>query len=392
MSCAAIASGDQFLVSTLNSLECSGQQLGELGYQALAGPNSPIAQLLLALLTLFIAIHATKLMFGRPIDLGSASIAAIKIGLVLMLATSWPAVKTLFYDTAIKGPSELVAQMGGDDATLLVRLQRVDRGMVTLTSWGTGKLDIQSGRTAEGGAAASAFSGEALDEALGFGGGRLAFLVSVIGGLGLAWLGSGILVSLLPLFAGFLLFDATRGLAMGWLRAWLFLFLASLSLSLILAVEASLVEPWLVRVIAERASHFATPSAPIELAAMTGAFSLISMATLFLLARTCFMIDVAASFARVAERRGEGEPPMDRRFEQSQPQGQFAGTDRAYVLGQRLAQSSPVPLTASPAFQLTGPNQGGGTMEAGSGPSQSQSSRRRASQRSSLSSRKRDRR
>lgn len=391
MSCGAIASGDQFVSSTLKSLECSGKQLGEIGYQALAAPGSIVGSILLALLTLFIALQGARLMFAHRLDLGDASMAAIKIGLVLMLATSWPAVKTLFYDTAIKGPSEVVGQIGGSPANLVAQLQRIDAGMVRLTQWGTGKLDLQAGRTADGAPAAYAFSGEAMNESLGLSGGRLIFLVSVIGGLGAAWLGGGLLISLLPLFAGFLLFGTTRGLAMGWLRGWLFLFMASLSLTLILAIEASVIEPWLVRVLAERAADFATPSAPIELMAMTGAFGLIMMISLTLLGRLCFFADLSALAARWAQtpalRREQTQPrASDVHLDQAQS---LDSPSRAYRLSQHLAQMDS-PALAGPAIFTPGWQPSRSSVS--ETPAQrSPNHRRRTSQRATISSRKRDR-
>lgn len=291
MSCPAIASGDAFLGSTLDYLDCAGQQLGETGYQAMSAPGSIVGEVLLACFTLFIAIQGFRLMFGQRLDIGDATVAAVKIGLVLLLATSWPAVRTLFHDTAVKGPAELVAQIGGNPAAMTSQLQLVDSGMVALTKWGTGKLDIRAGRTASGSPAASAFAGEAADESTAFSGGRLFFLVSAIAAIGVPRLLGGLLLSVLPILAGLILFDRARGVAAGWARAWLFAFLGGFVASVLLAIEAAMLQPWLSRVIAERAASLATPSAPTELMAMTGAFAVMILAVLALVARFCFASD-----------------------------------------------------------------------------------------------------
>lgn len=291
MTCPAIQSGGQFLGSTLSALDCNGRALGEAGYQALAASGSPIQTILLAMLTLFLVIQGVRLMFGNPFTIGDATMAAVKVGMVLLLATSWPAVRTLFYDTAIRGPAELVEQMGGDTAGFDARLQRVDDGIVALTAWGTGKLDIRAGRTADGTPAASAFTGEAMNEDLGLSLGRTFWLAGTIGTIGLLRLGGGLLVSLLPLFAGFLLFERGRSLAVGWARAWLFLFVASLSANILLMIEMAMLEPWLARMIAERSANLATPSMPIELLVLAAAFTFILLGTMALVARICFAID-----------------------------------------------------------------------------------------------------
>lgn len=397
MSCPSIASGDRFLGSTLAYLDCAGQQLGEAGYQAMSAPGSIVGQVLLACLTLFIAFQGLRLMFGQRLGMGDAAMAAVKIGLVLMLAGSWPAVRTLFHDTAVRGPSELVAQIGGNPSSMAQQLQSVDSGIVALTKWGTGKLDIRAGRTADGSPAASEFAGEATNESLGLSMGRLFYLVGAIAALGFPRLVGGLLVSMLPLFAGLLLFDRARGLTIGWVRAWLFVVLASFAGSLLLAIESAMLQPWLVRVIGERAANLATPSAPAELLAMTLAFAVILTGSLMLLARICFAIDPAISLSWLSE--------GGRRWsDSSQGQGQArpqpaAATDlsapsRASRIGAAFATGDR--LYPAPRVSGGGSYNGSASFDRADAPSSSSgrgSTRpRRAAQRASRSIRKRDRR
>lgn len=316
-SCVPISSGGAFLRSTLDYLDCAGQQLGASGYQALAAPGSVIGQLILTMLTLFIAWHGFRMMFGRMPDMGTAVLAVAKIGLVLMLVSSWPAVRTLFYDTSFSGPSELQRPLNGATSRIEDRLQQVDDGIVALTSWGTGKLDIRAGRTAEGQPAASSFSGIAAADNLALGAARLAYLVGVLMTFGLLSLLAGVLIAALPLFAGFLLFDTGRSLFMGWLRMILAVFVASFSVPLILTAELSLLEPWLSRVIAERGAFYATPSAPTELLAITGSFFLILLGSTALLIRLCFLADVPVLQEQLrswrAGRQGQAAAPQPER-------------------------------------------------------------------------------
>lgn len=393
MSCPTISSGDQFLGSTLSYLDCAGQQLGEAGYRALSAPGSVVGQVLLASLTLFIAFQGLRLMFGQRLDWGDAAMAAVRIGLVLLLAGSWPAVRTLFHETAVRGPSELVAQMGGNRNTIVEQLQNVDSGMVALTKWGTGKLDIRAGRTAAGDPAASAFAGEATNESLGFSTGRLLFLVDVLGGLGLPLLMSGLLVSVLPLFAGLLLFDRARGLMIGWVRAWFFCVLASLTATLLLAIESAMLQPWLVRLIGERSASLATPSAPIELLAMTGAFTLILGGSLMILMRVCFAIDpmVSVAWATAKARswmdHSEAEP-IARRPALAQGSNEVSRAQQiGSALTTRVRHEQAGMTGGGMAFGQAGIGSDAGVTGT-TGRSSAQS--RRASQRLSRSSRKRD--
>lgn len=302
--CTPVSSGAGFLKYSIAYLDCAGQTIGSTGYTALTQPGSAISQLVLAAITLFIAWQGIRMMFGRTPDIGDAVLAVAKIGLVLMLVTSWPAVRTLVAEPAMTGPAELAAQTRIEGPMPLEdRLQRADDGIVTLTKWGTGKLDIRAGRTADGQPAASEFAGVALADNLALGLGRLAFLIGSLLSLGLLKLLTGVMISALPIFAGLLLFEASRGIFLGWLRLVFALFVASFAVPLILTVELSLLEPWLARAIEQRSAFYATPSAPTELLAISASFLLILTGSVALLARSCFGVDVAGIAGRVGRWR-----------------------------------------------------------------------------------------
>ncbi|HEX2653206.1 MAG TPA: type IV secretion system protein [Xanthobacteraceae bacterium] len=292
MTCAPIASNNQFVASSLAWFDCTGRSVGENGYQVLAAPGSMALSLLLALLTLFIAAQGMRLMFGRSFDMGDAALAAAKIGLALMLATSWPATRTLAFDTVIQGPGEIAGRILGSPDDPAARLQSTDDGLVALTAWGSGKLDVTAGRTAQDQAADPAFAGQPVQGGFAMGLGRTLYLVSVLATLGLVLLAGGCLVALLPLVTGFLLFDRTRGIFIGWVKGLLFLILAGAVTRIILMVETAYLGAWLPRIIAERQSGFATPSAPIELLAITATFAMIIAAVFYLLAKAIFSLDL----------------------------------------------------------------------------------------------------
>src|SRR5687767_5935772 len=101
MSCPAVLTGGEFLVQALAHLDCQAQTLGSFGFQSLAQVGSPAGLVLTALLTLFVAIYGIRLLFG-PGNGGSDEArdlvnAVLKIGIVLTLAVSWPAWRTLAY-------------------------------------------------------------------------------------------------------------------------------------------------------------------------------------------------------------------------------------------------------------------------------------------------------
>ncbi|HWT31682.1 MAG TPA: type IV secretion system protein [Propylenella sp.] len=330
MACPPIATGSGFLVTTLSHLDCQGQTLGSFGFQSLASPGSPAAAALTALLTLFIAVYGIRLLFG-PVDEPRGLInAVLKIGIVLTIAISWPAWRTVAYDLVNYGPPQLAASimpatMPEARATLPQRLQQVDAGIAALTFAGTGR---QVGEVINEGVA-SRFRSVALADETAFGWSRPMFLASVIGSLGLLRLTGGLLLAMAPLLAGLLLFDLSRGIFMGWLRGLIFVALGSLALTVVLSLQLAIMEPWLADALNRRNLGYATPTAPTELLSMVLAFTLAIVGTLFLMARVAFH----NSWAFPVFRQAKSEPSATSPGVVQAPQRQ----DRNFVHSRALA-------------------------------------------------------
>lgn len=302
MSCAAIQTGGHFLGAVLRQIDCQAQTIGAFGYGALADPGSPVAGLLLGLLTLFIALFGIRLMFGGA-PTGQDMIGdVIKIGIVLTLATSWPAWRTVAYDVVLEGPAQLAEAIGlasglpGARGELAGRLDQADQGIVALTAFGTGRLT--------GGVVGSTDLGDsargiALADQAGFSWGRVAFLVGTIGPLALVRLGAGILLALAPLMAGLLLFGGTRDIFHGWLRALAACALGALALSLVYGVELGLLEGWLQDALRQRQANVLAVAAPTELLVTALAFAAIAWGTLALIARVVFF--ASPTFQRTSQ-------------------------------------------------------------------------------------------
>ena len=277
--CAAPGTGGAFLAEMLAHLDCQAQTVGSSGYQALAAPNSPVTLALGALLTIFIALYGIRLLLGNVPTLSDTAIAFVKIGIVLTLASSWAAYRVVAYDVVLKAPAELFSSIGnatglpGGDGSFAARLQGVDNGIVALTIVGSGRLDLsslpQTGSVATNAAPMVVADGFALGTA------RVAYLGSTIAALGIVRLGGGLLLALAPLFAGFMLFEGTRFLFIGWLRMLIAIALGSLALTVVLSVETSILEPLLANVLAQRAASIATIAAPVELLVIALAFAIV---------------------------------------------------------------------------------------------------------------------
>lgn len=286
-----------FLSTLLQHIDCQGQSIGGAGYQALADPGSPVSLVLTSLLTIFIALFGLRMALGETPSLRDGVLAVVKIGVVLLIATSWPAYRTVVYDVIVRGPAQLSAaiaspsRLPGMRGDLVSHLQVSDNAITRLTTLGSGRNDLTSTpKTGADGRAAPVERAPLADD-LALGSARVLFLSSVVAAFTVVRLGAGILLALAPLFAGLLLFDIARGLFVGWVRALVFTLLSSVAVTVITGVQLAILEPWLAQTLRLRHARIITPDAPIELLVLCLAFAIALAGALALILRLSFMLD-----------------------------------------------------------------------------------------------------
>jgi len=274
-----------FLSALLRFVDCEAQTIGANGYQAFASPGSNFSLVLTGLLTLFIAVQGYRMMLGHVPSAREAVLAFVKIGIVLVLATSWPAYRTLVYDTVFRGPTELSGAIGGASALpgaqggMVARLEATDKAMVSLAILGAGQPMTVEQAAERMPPPINGF------EAFALGGARMLYLIGIIGAFAAVRLVAGLLLAVAPFFFALLLFDATRGLFEGWLRALAGAALGALGVSIILGVELALLEPWLASLLAARAASITVPNAPVELLVVSTVFCVVLAAMLWAVSR-----------------------------------------------------------------------------------------------------------
>ena len=173
--CPSIVTGDQFLSRVITNIDCQAQLVGSLGWQALAQPGSLAATLMAGLLTLFVALFGIRLLFGPTPGARDVVLEVLKIGVVLTLAFSWPAFRTLIHDVVIAGPGEIAARITApirtDEGTgFLAQLETADDAILRLTETGTGR---QTGAFIDREAAGGTFRASALQDENALGNARL---------------------------------------------------------------------------------------------------------------------------------------------------------------------------------------------------------------------------
>lgn len=316
--CAPLPPGSGFIHSVLGFLDCQAQILGARGWQALAAPGSTLSLMLMGFLTLFIAFFGYRLLLGHGPDVRTGVVAFVKIGIVFALATSWGAYSTLVYDVVNRGPAELAAEIGtpsglpGVRGDLVSRLDGADRAFLALAVLGEGRPPQNLDANQSAGTYNVPPQPYAASYAIGLS--RMLFLTSAIAGLGAVRLIAGLLLAVGPFFIAFLLFENTRSLFEGWVRVLAGATLAALGISIALAVELALIEPWLSDLLARRTADEWLPGMPIELLVVTFSFALIVLAMLYASAKTAFAFRLAPAWQAVTARAGRNYDREERPF------------------------------------------------------------------------------
>lgn len=294
--CQAIPSPEAFAPGMLAFLDCQAQTIGAIGYQALAAPGSPASILLTGMVTLVIAVFGYRLLLGYVPTIRDGVLTFVKIGVVLTLATSWPAYQIIAYDLILRSPAELASAVGGASGLpgttggLAGRLDGVDQAMKTLAIRGVGAPPTgPDGNAIMPSVAPSPFLGF---DTFALGWSRVMFLVGTLASFAVVRIVAGLLLALGPLFAAFLLFDGTRGLFEGWLKGLLASALAALAISIVLGVELSFMEPWLATLLARRASELDIIGAPAQLLAATTIFAITLLAVVLVIARVAMSLRI----------------------------------------------------------------------------------------------------
>jgi type IV secretion system protein VirB6 len=277
--CPAIPPSAAFISSIMGFIDCQSQVLGSGAWNALAAPGSTLAVVLTGFLTIFVALIGYNLLLGQSMTMRSGTLAAVKIGAVFALATSWPAYRTLVYDLVTLGPSQLVSEIGpqsgvaASDGTLTQQLDLADQALAQLAIVGPG--------TPSANAAAdippAPFGGF---DSFALGGSRILFELTALSALGIVRIITGLMLALGPFFIAFLMFDNTRGLFEGWMRVLAGTALAAIATSIVLGLELALIEPWLSDVLARRVAGEALPTVSTELFALSSVFALMMVAAL----------------------------------------------------------------------------------------------------------------
>lgn len=253
----------------LADTDCQSFGLVERGYIALSQPGGPVSAALTGLMVLAVAFFGYRLLLGRGLLLVDVVSLAVKIGVVLVLATSWEAWQAVAYDTFARAPVRLASEMlsGLNAMDPIAGLQAALDGLEDASIGYRSRAGIASPLV--GGPAAAAMT-------LNLSGYFLT--LSILGLLVVARILLALLLAITPVMAGFILFDATRGMASRWLSTMAAAAFLPMFVLVLAAVELSILNPMIARLLSEQAMDRYENAAVTPIGLVTVIFALSMLA------------------------------------------------------------------------------------------------------------------
>ncbi len=257
----------------IQSVNCYVETSVAGSYGALMGPGGGLRGALTAALVIYVAILGYRFMLGRArLAMGDLVPRMLLIGAILALTTSWVTYQTLVYDVLTDGPEEITQMVVAGQAPTRSVAERVDAVSKQLTDvandWGKGPLGIVAAASPQSSLADAANAARAKADASGvtpapvtstapassssnpfssapnyLSWSAMMLMLTAAGSVAITKALLGLLLALGPAFALLALFDNTRGLAVGWARAALFLAFVPLLATLTSLALLAMLEP-----------------------------------------------------------------------------------------------------------------------------------------------------
>lgn len=232
------------ITGLLADTDCQAFGLVERGYAALSAPGSATATAITSLMVIAVAFFGYQLMLGRGLRLADLTGLALRLGFVIVLAASWSSLQGAAYDTLARAPTRVADQM----ITALGVPPPLEGVQNSLD-----KIEQASIGWRQRAGIASPLVGGPPTTAMTLNISAFLLTMTTAGLLVVARVVLALLLALTPVIAGFLLFNATRGLLEGWLRAMLAAALVPIGVLTLTAVELAIVTPMLDRILAQQA-------------------------------------------------------------------------------------------------------------------------------------------
>ncbi len=254
------------------SVNCFVEASVAQSYGALMGPGGGLKSAMTAALVIYVAILGYRFMLGRArLAMGDLVPRMVLIGAILALTTSWVTYQTLVYDVLTDGPEEItqmVTRGQTENRSVAERVDSVSKQLTTVANdWGKGPLGIVANVGPQSSIAEAANAARLRAEVAGnnplptvasppsiignpfssapnyLSWSAMLLTLTAAGSIAMTKALLGLLLAIGPAFALFALFGNTRGLAVGWARAALFLAFVPLFATLTSLAMLTMLEP-----------------------------------------------------------------------------------------------------------------------------------------------------
>ena len=204
--------GPSGIAEALRVVDCMSGEAAQFAFSRLFGSDALLGQALTAALTLYIAFYAIGLLTGRTsLSVSSLTPRMMTLGIALTFATSWVAYQSVIWNLLVGAPDQI--------ASLLIGTQG------SATSLFADRLDTIFAVVAQAAAATEAAKAGLTDTGSIASGpdllwlSALLLLLGTVGVLLVARIALAAMLALGPIFIICGLFEGSRGLFEGWLKA-----------------------------------------------------------------------------------------------------------------------------------------------------------------------------
>ena len=347
--------------AVLGSVDCNTQDFAQRGYLALAGSPSFQTGVTIALTIYVAAIGYRLLLAPDGARLSDGPRMALKVGAILAMVTSWSLFQTLVFDVAATAPSQLAALISspsvggaGGVSDPVGQLQVLyDQLTAASTAFAGGLKGPGAGRFA---AAAQALA-SAADSVLILTTGMLAACSLLV----------GVLTAIGPLFVALFLFEATRELAVGWVRALIATAVSTLLIWALVFLELAAMTPWLATLAQQAQTNSLNTNTAISASTLVYVFAFGQVAVVLAAVVIAvafqpptFLASLGAGAGVGGDRRGQNGPAGE------SSSGGSTFTSRAGLLADRmrgdsLGRSEGAPARSGATARPTGTSSGSGS-------------------------------
>ena len=259
------------ITGLLADTDCQAFGLVERGYAALSAPGSATGTTITSLMVIAVAFFGYQLMLGRGLRLADLTGLALRLGVVVLLAASWSTLQGAAYDTLARAPTRVAEQM-----ITALNVQPPLQGVQNALD----KIEAASVGWRERAGIASPLVGGPPTTAMTLNIAAFLLTMTTAGLLVISRIVLALLLALTPVLAGFLLFNATRGLLEGWLRALLAAALVPVGVLTLTAVELAIITPMLDRILLQQAGGQYLPESVTPLGLVSLVFTAAIIASL----------------------------------------------------------------------------------------------------------------